>query len=162
MTFFAGARVKKRLKLCIEMKLFHFAWLKWNNVPLIIFQFLFTAFWINFFTIWTISKSCYYNCFLQNAFLEAIWLVDSPLNIDYSKALRYTASSCTDLAGARFWIGSKNIWDARFCTFLHVFLINEYLRCTFLMNEYLRCTFLHVFCTFFSTWVLEIHDTPIK
>ena len=31
----------------------------------------------------------------------------------YSKALRYTASSCTDLAGARFWIGSKKIWDER-------------------------------------------------
>ena len=28
----------------------------------------------------------------------------------YSKASRYTASSCTDLADARFWIGSKNIW----------------------------------------------------
>ena len=32
---------------------------------------------------------------------------------DYSKALRYTASSCTDLDNARFWIGSKKIWDAR-------------------------------------------------
>ena len=31
----------------------------------------------------------------------------------YSKASRYTASSCTDLAGARFWIGSKKIWDER-------------------------------------------------
>ena len=31
----------------------------------------------------------------------------------YSKASRYTASSCTDLAGARFWIWSKNIWDER-------------------------------------------------
>ena len=42
---------------------------------------------------------------------------------------------------------------ARFCTFLHVFLTNEYLKCTFLMNEYLRCMFLHVFarfCTFFA------------
>ena len=39
---------------------------------------------------------------------------------DYSRASRYTASSCTDLAGAG-WIGSKNIWDARFCTFLHDF-----------------------------------------
>jgi hypothetical protein len=76
----------------------------------------------------------------------------------YSKASRYTASSCTDLAGARFWIGSKNIWDARFCTFLHVFLINEYLRCTFLMNEYLRCTFLHVFtcfCMFFARFLVH-------
>ena len=41
--------------------------------------------------------------------------------IPYSKASRYMASSCTDLAGARFWIGSKNIWVARFCTFLHDF-----------------------------------------
>ena len=39
----------------------------------------------------------------------------------YSKASRYTASRCTDLDNARFWIGSKNISDARFCTFLHVF-----------------------------------------
>ena len=31
----------------------------------------------------------------------------------YSKASRYVASSCTDLAGARFWIGSKKIWDER-------------------------------------------------
>ena len=31
----------------------------------------------------------------------------------YSKASRYTALSCTDLAGARFWIGSKKIWDER-------------------------------------------------
>ena len=29
----------------------------------------------------------------------------------YRKALRYTASSCTDLSGARFWMGSKKIWD---------------------------------------------------
>ena len=28
----------------------------------------------------------------------------------YSKASRYMASSCTDLAGASFWIGSKKIW----------------------------------------------------
>ena len=31
----------------------------------------------------------------------------------YSKASRYTASSCTDLAGALFRIGSKKIWDER-------------------------------------------------
>ena len=30
-----------------------------------------------------------------------------------SKASRYTASSCTDLAGARFWIGFKKTWDER-------------------------------------------------
>ena len=31
----------------------------------------------------------------------------------YSKASRYTASSCTDLDNARFWIGSKKNWDER-------------------------------------------------
>ena len=31
----------------------------------------------------------------------------------YSKASRYTASSYTDLDNARFWIGSKKIWDAQ-------------------------------------------------
>ena len=34
-------------------------------------------------------------------------------NFSYSEASRYTASSCTDLDNARFWIGSKKIWDAR-------------------------------------------------
>ena len=29
------------------------------------------------------------------------------------KTSRYTASSCTDLDNARFWIGSKKFWDAR-------------------------------------------------
>ena len=68
----------------------------------------------------------------------------------YSKASRYTASSCTDLDNTRFWIGSKNFWDARFltifplaarfCTILHKF-----------------CTILHdfaLFCTIFdvSNW----------
>ena len=33
--------------------------------------------------------------------------------IRYSKASRYTASRCTDLDNARFWIGSKKIWDER-------------------------------------------------
>ena len=56
--------------------------------------------------------------------------------MDYSRALSCTASSWTDLEDARFWIGSKNIWDARFCTFLHVFA--------------------H-FCTFFGKWELEMH-----
>ena len=68
--------------------------------------------------------------------------------MSYSKASRYTASSCTDLDSARFWIGSKKPWDARFliiftlaarfctfyCTFLHVFAR--------------FCTFLHVPCIF--------------
>ena len=40
-------------------------------------------------------------------------LDDSYFHSMYSKASRYTASSCTDLAGAHFWIGSKKIWDER-------------------------------------------------
>ena len=43
---------------------------------------------------------------------------------EYSKASRYTASSCTDLDSTRFWIGSKKPWDARFlinCYEMHVF-----------------------------------------
>ena len=87
---------------------------------------------------------------------------------NYSRALSRTASSCTDLEDARFWIGSKNVWDARFCTFLHVFarfctflhvfLINEYLRCTFLHVFTRFCTFLHVFahfCTFFARFLVN-------
>ena len=57
-----------------------------------------------------------------------------------------------------FKLGPKIFEMHIFCTFLHVFLINEYLRCTFLMNEYLRCTFLHVFtcfCTFFECFLLH-------
>ena len=90
------------------------------------------------------------------------------LKIHYSKASRYTASRRTDLDNARFWIGSKNTWDARFCTFLHVFarfctffgkwelemhvfwLISTWDArfCTFLHVFTRFCTFLHVFCTF--------------
>ena len=57
-----------------------------------------------------------------------------------------------------FKLGPKIFEMQIFCTFLHVFLINEYLRCTFLMNEYLRCTFLHVFtcfCTFFARFLVH-------
>ena len=65
----------------------------------------------------------------------------------YSKALRYTASSCTDLDSARFWIGSKKPWDARFwiiftlaarfCTILHV------------LHDFTQfCTILHDFAQF--------------
>ena len=50
--------------------------------------------------------------------------------------------ACTDLEVAHFWIGSKNIWDAHFCMFLHVFLINEYLKYTLYLskNTNLPCT----------------------
>ena len=44
----------------------------------------------------------------------------------YSKASRYTASSCTDLDNAHFWIGSKKIWDTR----IHVV---KTLSCTFIL-----------------------------
>ena len=79
-----------------------------------------------------------------------LWKFVIHYNLLYSKASRYTASSCTDLDNARFWIGSKNIWDAHFlncylrCTFLnrvqkkfemHVFIVNCYLRCTFFWDH---------------------------
>ena len=35
------------------------------------------------------------------------------VELPYIKASRYTASSCTDLAGARFWIQFKKIWDEK-------------------------------------------------
>ena len=50
----------------------------------------------------------------------------------YSKALRYTALSCTDVADTRFWIGSQIIWDQR------IFVVRT-LRCTkFEMNESMK------------------------
>ena len=47
--------------------------------------------------------------------LNTVHLTSRILNygLNYSKALRYTASSCTDLDNARFWIGSQKIWDAQ-------------------------------------------------
>ena len=56
----------------------------------------------------------------------------------YSKASKYTASSCTDLDNEHFWSESKKNWDARF-------LINSYLKCM----------------DFWEAWVFwgEIHDT---
>ena len=67
----------------------------------------------------------------------------SPISMffTYSKASRYTASSCTDLDSARFWIGSKKIWDARFFDKLlemHVFLRS----------------------TNFGEYFLEMHELP--
>ena len=58
------------------------------------------------------------------------------LFLKYSKASRYTTSSCTDLDSARFWIGSKNTWESRFLIFF----------------SWDTC-----FCTFFDKWVLEMH-----
>ena len=88
-----------------------------------------------------------------------VQIIPSVANGVYSRALSSTASSCTDLEDARFWIGSENIWGTPIC----MFFINEYLKCMFLMNEYLRYMFFSpFFCTFFIAWVLEIHDTPIK
>ena len=37
--------------------------------------------------------------------------------IDYSKASNTAASYSADLAGARFWIGSKITWSQRFLGF---------------------------------------------
>ena len=45
--------------------------------------------------------------------LIALLLMRNSFPSQFSKASRYTASSCTDLAGVRFWIGSKKIWDER-------------------------------------------------
>ena len=64
----------------------------------------------------------------------------------YSKASRYTASSCTDLDHARFWIGSKKIWDTRFFDKLtwdaRIFLFcpKNFWDARFLINCSLRCT----------------------
>ena len=66
-----------------------------------------------------------------------------------------TASSCTDLEDAHFWIGPKKFEMHVFARFL----INEYLRYIFLINKYLRCMFLHVFCTFLY---LRYKDTFYK
>ena len=68
---------------------------------------------------------------------------------EYSRASRYTASSCTDLDNARFWIGSKKIWDARFlinCYLMHVFLRStnfDKKRVPWGPNVPWRCTFLN-------------------
>ena len=44
---------------------------------------------------------------------EGAWVAElGKAFFNYSKALRYTASSCTDLDNAHFWIGSKKNWDA--------------------------------------------------
>ena len=84
-------------------------------------------------------------------------------NCHYSKALSSTASSCTDLEDTRFWIGAKNTWDARFCTFLHVFarfytffdkwVLEMHVFCTFLHVFASFCMFLHVFCAFFHVFL---------
>ena len=65
-----------------------------------------------------------------------------------------------DLDNARFWIGSKNTWDAHFCTFLHVFWQMRTWDTRFLINKYLRCTFLACFCMFlhvFAWFCMFLH-----
>ena len=83
----------------------------------------------------------------------------------YSKASRYTASSCTDLDSARFWIGSKKTWDARFwiiftlaarfcmifCTLLHDFLHNFARFCT--KFHFLKVDIIF-FC--FQEWIKKV------
>ena len=41
-------------------------------------------------------------------FKKSNWIYDCGI---YSKASRCMATNCTDLAGAHFWNGSKQIWD---------------------------------------------------
>ena len=58
-------------------------------------------------------------------FHEAFYCLELP-RFYYSRALSSTASSCTDLENARFWIRSKNIWMHVFCTFLSIFLLQQF------------------------------------
>ena len=64
----------------------------------------------------------------------------------YSRASRYTASSCTDLDNARFWIGSKKFWDTRFLmnfiwdARIFDFFPKIFWDARFFINCYLRCT----------------------
>ena len=60
----------------------------------------------------------------------------SPIQKMYSKASRYLASSCTDLAGALFWIGSKKIWAARFFEHLGFTLLSNKSCTNFELHEF--------------------------
>ena len=78
--------------------------------------------------------------------IHQLW-IDSQCH--YSRASRYTTSSCTDLDNVRFWIGSKKIWDTRFWSILlekHEFFI-------FFPKFFLRCTFFDKL-----TWDARIFD----
>ena len=52
-------------------------------------------------------------CYLKQKLYTFVYISPSFQWLRYSKASRYTASSCMDLAGAHFQIGSKNIWAER-------------------------------------------------
>ena len=66
---------------------------------------------------WFFATSYYWDYYSMGwySFWRSInFICSSVFNIffKYSEASRYTVSSCTDLDNARFWIESKNIWDA--------------------------------------------------
>ena len=81
----------------------------------------------------------------------------------YSKASRYTALSCTDLAGARFWIGSKKFemnefmkwkpWTAGFYDHLAFTLLSDKSCTNFELHNFLfpqkTCISRH-YCTFMN------------
>ena len=58
----------------------------------------------------TFGPSCFVRALVCTVFYNGL----VGMLVRYSKASRYTASRCTDLDNARFWKGSKNIWDTRF------------------------------------------------
>ena len=65
---------------------------------------------------------------------------------NYSRASRYTASSCTDLDNARFEVGPKifevHVFDEFYfrCTNFWLFFPKHFWDSIFLINCYLRCT----------------------
>ena len=99
--------------------------------------------WIN---LWRMGRQmailrCLIN--MLEDWLIQITMLQKKERIGYSKASKYTASSCTDLDNARFWIGSKKFWDARFWTILP-------LAARFCMILHKFCTILHYF------WCLKL------
>ena len=77
---------------------------------------------------------------------------------EYSRASRYTAISCTDLDNARFWIGSKTFWDARFFDKL-LLEMHEFLRSTIFLELHSfswSCIFMIFFYQLCSS-VISLH-----
>ena len=61
----------------------------------------------------------------------------------YSKASRYTASSCMDLNNVRFWIGSKKFWNA------WIYIVRTF-RCTRFLYELFSLVYDFIWTIFFS------------
>ena len=80
------------------------------------------------------------------------------LSMKYSKASRYTASSCTDLAGARFWIG----WVALFFDHLALTLLSNKscmkLSCTSFFIPQKSC-FSRPYCSGMNSIIEELKNT---